>query len=38
VGGAQGAELPDSLGRLADDFLGSRPLHILSERQVREFP
>jgi uncharacterized membrane protein len=38
VGGALGAKLPDSLGRLADDFLGSRRLHILSGRQVREFP
>jgi uncharacterized membrane protein len=37
VGGALGAELPDSLGRLADDFLGSRRLHML-RRQVREFP
>jgi uncharacterized membrane protein len=36
VGGALGAELPDSLGQLADDFLGSRRLHI--PRQVREFP
>ena len=38
VGGALGAELPDSLGRLADDFLGSRRLHIFTGRQVREFP
>jgi uncharacterized membrane protein len=37
VGGALGAELPDSLGRLANDFLGSRRLHILP-RQVRAFP
>ena len=38
VGGALGAELPDSLGRLADDFLGSRRLHNPSGRQVRELP